>query len=66
VTVVEARLEDWPWSIVPGVEYAVKAPNREMTKTPAELEVTCAPALSVTWSSKDHVPVAVEEVVAKV
>jgi hypothetical protein len=45
---------------------AIEAESTVLTITEATLDVVMAPKLSVTWSSKDHVPVAVEEVVAKV
>jgi hypothetical protein len=64
-TVVELRVDDWPWSTAPGDDEAVGATGAVLTTTVAAAEIIDTPALSVACSSKDHIPTTDDALVGK-
>jgi hypothetical protein len=59
LTELEVRVDDWVCSIVESGTEIVGAARGVLTNTVAAFDVAVTPALSVTWSSKYQVPVAV-------
>lgn len=62
--VVGVAVGAWVGAVV-GAAVGVGVAAGALTVTVAAVEVTAAPVLSVTWSLKFQLPVAVDEVVAK-